>query len=216
MYLLGIITSSVVGYFVSGKKEEYVRKGRCFIKYMNTVSSVFEIPNGIEEIGERAFKDCVNLQKILIPGIYGSWDLGALVVRKIGKKAFSGCKNLQNLHLGRYVEVCENAFEECANLEKVYLGEGVKVKRNAFLNCINLKKIFVGHSVEIAELSFHNCKNLKIVEFESSPDKIEDKAFFCCENVILVSSFENKYIRQYCADNNLEYKVNAKEYFKDE
>ena len=209
MYILGIITSITVSLFTSDKKKkEYLKKGSRLLKYLDKETSYFKIPEGIDEIGDRAFKDCFNLKKVDMRNIFNSMDILFVPypIRKIGKLAFSGCKMLEELIFGRYVVICENAFEYCTSLKKVAFDEGSVVKSNAFLECINLEAVYL-ERCEIGELAFRNCKNLKIVGV-SQVSKIENNAFLGCDNLTIVYNGYDKYIEKYCSENNITLKQN--------
>ena len=65
------------------------------------------IPEGVEEIPERAFFRCHSLETVKLPS----------TVRRIGREAFAFCKNLRLPEAGPDVIVEERAFEGCKNAE---------------------------------------------------------------------------------------------------
>ncbi len=70
----------------------------------------FLIPNTVVNIGEDAFKDCLDLIEIKIcAGI------------TIEKKAFEGCINLIRVNIYQRVKVGAKAFKDCNNLKYVFL-----------------------------------------------------------------------------------------------
>ena len=69
----------------------------------------YTVPDGVEEIGEKAFFKCENLKKINLP----------IGLRVIGKKAFEGCKNLETLIIPETVsKIDARAFFGCKSLKK--------------------------------------------------------------------------------------------------
>lgn len=73
-----------------------------------------ELPSGIVSIGNKAFKNCSNLEKIIWPES----------VATIGWWAFKGCNKLRSIAIPKTVEWIEvNAFEECNNLT-IYCDQG--------------------------------------------------------------------------------------------
>ena len=67
------------------------------------------VPEGIEEIDDRAFKSCKNLRKITLPNS----------LKRIGAKAFLKCESLEEIVIPEGVEsIGEDCFCECENLQK--------------------------------------------------------------------------------------------------
>jgi len=58
------------------------------------------IPEGVEEIPERAFFRCHSLEKIHLPS----------TLKQIGREAFAFCKNLRMPEAGEHVIIGERAF----------------------------------------------------------------------------------------------------------
>ena len=70
-------------------------------------------------IAAKAFKNCVNLQTVVIPD----------TVKKIGAGSFEGCKNLKSITIGKSVtSIGKNAFKSCEKLKKVTV-KGTKLKK---------------------------------------------------------------------------------------
>lgn len=70
----------------------------------------FETPEGYSQIEQELFKDCYNLEKVLITDN----------IKLIGVSAFSGCDGLTTITIGKGVGVIEkNAFEGCTGLDKI-------------------------------------------------------------------------------------------------
>ena len=77
-----------------------------------------QIPDGVEEIGTRAFEGCTGLEHITIPA----------TVRTIGSNAFADCATLSTINaLSSRPPLCgENTFQHCHTL--VYVPKGAKMK----------------------------------------------------------------------------------------
>ncbi len=77
-----------------------------------------QIPDGVEEIGSRAFEGCTGLEHITIPA----------TVRAIGNNAFADCATLSTINAmsGRPPLCGENAFQHCHTL--VYVPKGAKMR----------------------------------------------------------------------------------------
>lgn len=72
----------------------------------NSLESV-ELPDGLEIIGDSAFRDCWELERARLPSS----------IKKIGAYAFSECFKLINLSLPEQLEsIGEQAFEECSKM----------------------------------------------------------------------------------------------------
>lgn len=99
---------------VDEANDSYVAQGNCLIdKGTNTIvagcgSSI--IPEGVETIGDSAFRECRSLVRIRIPE----------GVKVIDTFAFCGCSHLSDVTLPASVEsVAKSAFRECPNLESI-------------------------------------------------------------------------------------------------
>ena len=70
-----------------------------------------EVPDGVTEIGNFAFNNCGNLQKIMLPAS----------VTKIDWGAFWQCSGLETLTVqGNLAKIGESAFSDCTKLSAVY------------------------------------------------------------------------------------------------
>ena len=82
--------------------------------------NVVSVPTNVKRIGAEAFKDCTNIQKVILPDS----------VEVIGEAAFEGCSNLAEIEGGNQVrEIRDRAFAGCpiitvripASVEKIGL-----------------------------------------------------------------------------------------------
>ena len=116
------------------------------------------IPDGVTEIGERAFSKCwERLESVVIPKS----------VTKIDGSAFYGCGHLKSVVIGEGVtEIGEYAFMGCHSLESVVIPDSVKqIGSMAFQDCAALKSIVIPKNVEKMENeTFNGCYNLESVE----------------------------------------------------
>lgn len=98
----------------------------------------------LEVIGDRTFKDCVNLKEFTIPA----------TVLTIGAEAFSGCTSIEEINVPSGVEIIGNdAFEGAEKLAKITLPDTIaQVNGNPFRNCFNLTQIV------------NNSPNLKFID----------------------------------------------------
>ena len=97
-----------------------------------------EIPNMIQgrkvlEIGENAFKGCIDLETVVIPE----------GIKRIGVSAFECCRKLRSVHFPAGLEqISDKAFFLCRDLEQVYFEKGLKKIENwVFAGCGKLRKV---------------------------------------------------------------------------
>ena len=85
--------------------------GDTILAYANASGSVYNIPNNITIIGDKAFFGCKSLTNVDIPDS----------VTTIGNYAFSSCKSLTNVDITNSVATIKHsAFEYCSELKYVY------------------------------------------------------------------------------------------------
>ena len=114
------------------------------------------IPDGVVEIGYRAFHNCHNLKRIVIPN----------GVTKIGDGAFEGCFSLTSIIIPDSVtKIGDGAFEGCFSLTSIIIPDSVtKIGEIAFFWCTDLTDITIPDSVtEIHKTAFEGCKKLTII-----------------------------------------------------
>lgn len=89
-----------------------------------------QIPDGVTEIKDNAFKNCVSLEKITIPES----------CKTLGKSVFEECKLLTDVNIPDGVtEIPEKAFYNCISLKKLDLPQTVeRIKAQGLKNCSNL------------------------------------------------------------------------------
>ena len=103
---------------------------QCFLgcTFLKTVI----ISDTVEKIEKGAFKDCVSLKSITIPG-----------TKIIKEKAFIDCKNLKDITFSNGIEEIEkNAFEGCISIESIILPASLeKLDKDSFIGCSGLTSI---------------------------------------------------------------------------
>ena len=122
------------------------------------------VPNGVTDIGERAFAETAELQGITLPTTlsriapetFMASNLTSLAVpegvRTIGERAFSDCGNLRWLFLPRSLtKVGTEAFGYCHNLSEIHMaGEAVLKSAAAFRDLRNTDVVTCADSVTVA------------------------------------------------------------------
>ena len=134
----------------------------------------------MEAIGDFAFRECVNIEKIQLPPS----------VNKIGTEAFRDCKGLME------VEIAAPAGEHNYNLSafsgsgtkeagiKVTYGEGTKDISDRFWMSSNLREVVIPEGVTtIGYSEFQNCAVLEKAKLPESLEKLGERAFLNCTSL---------------------------------
>ena len=103
--------------------------------YCMSQETSFTIPEGVEIIGEMAFRGKKTLKNVII----------ANSVKEIEHDAFYDCDELDNIYVPAGVKIVRSyAFAECDKLKKVtFAGTPEKVGRHTFDDCDQLHDIIV-------------------------------------------------------------------------
>jgi len=114
-------------------------EGGVAVKCLDKSAASVEIPSGVTEIGDWAFKDCKSLASVVIPDS----------VTKIGRSAFKGCTSLASVVIPAGVtEIGGWTFEDCTALASVVIPDSVtKIGWEAFKNCKALASVAFGGTV---------------------------------------------------------------------
>ena len=92
----------------SGKELTVIEIGDEFAISNTTISSL-TVNDGVTYIGERAFKNCINLTTINI----------AQTIKQIGAECFYGCIALENFNNQGIITLGAKNFAECNNLKNI-------------------------------------------------------------------------------------------------
>lgn len=95
----------------------------------------FEVPYGVESIGEGAFYNCACLRKL-------TFEEGSML-QSIGKNAFTWVPSLTNVKFPDGLKtIGEGAFNECYGLTSIEIPSSVTtIEKDAFLKCTNLNTV---------------------------------------------------------------------------
>ncbi len=112
-------------------------------KHIRSVS----LPEGIQDIGSKAFAYCTSLKSIIIPDS----------VTSIVSCAFEGCSNLESVSFGedsRLKSIADMAFVDCVGLTEIILPSSIQsVKDDAFRNCTSLDGYKYGNAIYLGNES---------------------------------------------------------------
>ena len=159
------------------------------------------------EIGNSAFKDQSNLEKVTISGN----------IVTIGKRAFYNCKNLKKVVIGTSVKLIDDyafykavrlstvtvgknvetigdyAFYNCKKLKKITLSGKVSIiGTKAFMKCSSLKKVTLGKNITVINANaFRDCTALTKITIPKNVSKIGSRAFYNCKKLKTVT-FKSK------------------------
>jgi hypothetical protein len=131
------------------------------------------IPDGVKEIGDEAFKGCLQLQEVVLPES----------VTQIGSQAFRGCTRLREVVLGESIEfVGHSAFRDCVALKRVTVrNPAVTLAPRAFENCAALEEVELpDEAEEIFEAAFNSCGSLRSFNFPANLRIVGESAFSDC------------------------------------
>ena len=138
------------------------------------------LPYGLTEISESAFKGCANLPQISIPNS----------VKVIGVNAFYECTGLTNITIPNSVDYIKtNAFYKCTGLTSVILPSNLQtISYSVFEQCTALTNITIPNTVTIIqEKAFSGCKSLTSITIPSSVTRLMGSAFGTCTGLQYVN-----------------------------
>ena len=135
----------------------------------------YQIPDGVECLGEGAFRKNIILKKVVIPES----------VTEIQDMCFWNCTNLREIVIPKTVQIIgDNAlhgtpfFENCQD-KFVILGNGILFKYNG-----SEENIIIPEGVtEIKPMAFFYCKELKSITIPATVTKIGQNAFNSCTSL---------------------------------
>ncbi len=126
----------------------YDSNGTVILYLPPSFKGVYNIPDGVTEIGSCAFEACKKMQNVRIPAS----------VRKISFGAFKMCYDLKKIVIPEGVrEIGQYAFMRCTALEDIKIPASMEnIQSGAFDNCFSLKKVSVPKKTNINPEAFEN------------------------------------------------------------
>lgn len=174
----------------------------------NDQITLVEVPETLDFVPIKAFKDCSNLQKVIINGEN---------ITEIRESAFENCFNLTELHIPEHVEVIQNSAFAGTNVPFDHLPNTIKsLGVNVFeYNEAITEFTFPSSLSEIPANTFRECSNLATFQFEDEESiskfgegafegtgftsfrvpkyitNLSGRLFYGCENLTKVELFDN-------------------------
>lgn len=113
------------------------------------------IPAGFPRIDANAFRNCTELEEVVLEGN----------VNYVGGSAFKGCSSLKQINVD-CEEVSDNAFENCTNLTSVVFTGMKKMGKEVFKGCTSLREVSIPQNVEYLNCSsFLKCESVEITVY---------------------------------------------------
>lgn len=133
----------ILYYYPCGREIEFDKFGRAKTDDEgNAVYVDYEIPEGVEEIHDKAFYKCYYVDVTAFPD----------TIRVIGEKAFHRCSSLHDFEMPEAIEIIgKDAFSYNENLTELTIGEHIR---------------------EIGEYAFFYCKNLKVINIKAAKENL--------------------------------------------
>ncbi|MCR5736037.1 MAG: leucine-rich repeat domain-containing protein [Eubacterium sp.] len=144
------------------------------------------IPEGVKEIGAKAFSFSTTLKEITIPES----------VEKIADNAFASCLNLETVYynVSSSEMECVYMFNSCKNIKKVQFGNKVKKICKNMFDSNQLKEITIPEGVEeIGLQAFILCSNLETLYFNATHLKDTTYIDKYSQETMFRGAFENCY-----------------------
>jgi len=151
--------------------------GAANVEEKKALSSIVDIPYGIEHIGMYAFYNYYALEHITIPESIVS----------IGESCFDNSDSLESIALpSKVASIGIGSFSGCTSLKRVEFGSNVKeIGPAAFDACIHLNPPPF-HSMQLDTIhgnSFWGCDTFQTVEFSPLLRLVENQAFAHCSKL---------------------------------
>ena len=180
-------------YYTSEDGIVYTKDKKKLLKCPPEKTGHIVIPDGVQEIGERAFANS-KVESITFPDS----------LRRIGYEAFVHCTRLNQIDFGRGIkEIGKTAFEWCSALTVLKLPPQMKkICEYAFKNCINLKKVILNDGLKMigyGAFDTHSA-NMESVKLPKSLKYLGPDNFDTAKSIILDEISKKAFAKQLVED----------------
>ena len=146
-------------------------------EFKNRTITHLTLPIDLEEIGDEAFKNCIELRNINFPNCFPVISPIKVnfphVLEKIGKEAFANCINIPNVRFPRELKIIgEGAFSNCIEIKFIVFDDNDSLETigpKAFESCIELVEVYniPDDIVSIDPTAFNGCLRITEIAFSS-------------------------------------------------
>lgn len=176
-------------YYTSEDGIVYTKNKKKLLKCPPKRTGHIVIPNGVQEIGERAFANS-KVASITFPDS----------LRKIEYEAFMHCIKLNQIDFGREVkEIGTAAFEWCSELTVLKFPQQIKkICEYAFRNCISLKKVVLNDglkTISCGAFDTHSA-NMESVKLPKSLKHLGPDNFDTAKSIIIDEIPKKAFVKQ--------------------
>ena len=152
----------------------------------------------ITKVGEKAFRQCLNLSNAQLPSSIKTFE----------KEAFAYCNSLATINMpSSLIEIGANAFEHCVLLTSLTLPTNlIKIGSNAFKNCEEITTISLNDNLEYIDYNaFYNCSKLTNLSIPTSVYYIGSNALYGCSKLTYNKITSGNGIGDYLGNSNNQY-----------
>ena len=130
--------------------------------------------DGLEEIGSRAFENCLALREIAL----------ADGIETMGDGVFYGCKSLEEATMPSVKKLGEDTFYGASALKKVTFGDNATTIGDYTFVRTPIKTVVLGNALEkVGQGAFYGCNDLKAIVLPDTVTEIAQRAFEGCRNL---------------------------------
>ncbi len=209
----------------AGDYKIVVKNGQVTIaRFISVDSGTIEIPSMINNmpvrvIGTGAFKDCKQMEKVIVPGSVIEIQDNAFqncsglcevvlpsTVKKLGKAVFRDSRKLSRINLPDSITVIpEKCFYDCKELHALNLPAGVKwIDGQAFAES-GLRNVSLPEGIQkIGSEAFGHCGSLRAILIPKELKDIADDAFRSTWS-FTIYCYGNSYGLEYARKHNINY-----------
>jgi len=159
-----------------GTWNSYINSFSCpWNSHRSSITSIV-IEHGVRNVGQYAFRDCVNLTSVAIPNS----------VTSLGERAFGWCPNLTSIIIPDSVTSISHTVFKATGLISVTIPNSVTfIGQFAFEDCRSLTSVIFGSSVSsIGNQGFYGCSSLMdITSLRTTPPSLGGIALGTTVNV---------------------------------